>query len=101
VREGRVPPALQAHSHIVALCNLRSESTVAHDGEQARADRTRLAEAGGSPRRTLNRTALRLAGLGGLGGFGVFAREIGVDTRTRHRCPRLLDPGGREIDVEG
>ena len=52
MREGRVPPALQAHSQIVALCNLRVESTVAHDGEQARADRTRIAEAGGSPSQT-------------------------------------------------
>jgi hypothetical protein len=47
-----VPPVLQAHSGIVALCNLRIESTAAHDGEQARADRTRHAEAGGSPNRT-------------------------------------------------
>lgn len=47
-----MPPALRAHSLIVALCNLRAESTVAHDGEQARADRTRHAEAGGSLSRT-------------------------------------------------
>ena len=46
---GRVPPVLQAHSAIVAICTLRIESTVAHDGERARADRTRHAEAGGSP----------------------------------------------------
>ena len=46
--EGRAPPALQAHLEIVALCNLRDESTVAHDGEQTRADRTRHAEASGS-----------------------------------------------------
>jgi hypothetical protein len=51
---GRVPPALQAHSRIFALCNLRVESTVAHDGEQARTDRTRRAYAGGSPSYTLN-----------------------------------------------
>jgi hypothetical protein len=52
VRQGRVPPALQAHSEIVALCNLRVESTAAHDGEQARADRTRHTEASGSPSQT-------------------------------------------------
>jgi hypothetical protein len=34
-----VPRVLHAHSQIVALCTLRMESTVAHDGEQARADR--------------------------------------------------------------
>jgi hypothetical protein len=37
--EGRVPRVLHAHAQIVALCTLRIESTVAHDGEQARADR--------------------------------------------------------------
>jgi hypothetical protein len=52
VRAGRVAPALQAHSQIVALCNWRVESTVAHGGEQARADRTRHAETGGSPSQT-------------------------------------------------
>jgi hypothetical protein len=49
---GRVPPALQAHSVSAALCTIRGESTEAHDGEQARADRTRHAEAGGSPSQT-------------------------------------------------
>ena len=49
MREGRVPRVLHAHSQIAAGCTLRMESTCAHDGEQARADRTRHAEAGGSP----------------------------------------------------
>jgi hypothetical protein len=52
VRVGRVPPSLRAHSVIVAWINLRIEPTYAHDGEQARADRTRHAEAGGSPSQT-------------------------------------------------
>jgi hypothetical protein len=33
-----VPPALQGHARVVALCDLRVESTVAHGGEQAGAD---------------------------------------------------------------
>ena len=52
MREGRVPPALRARYQIVALCSTRVESTEAHAGEQARADRTRIAEAGGSPSQT-------------------------------------------------
>ncbi len=52
MREGRVPPVLQAHAEVIAWCILRIESTVAHDGEQTRADRTRYAEAGGSPSQT-------------------------------------------------
>ena len=47
-----MPPVLQAHSEIAAWCTLRIESTVAHDGERARADRTRHAEAGGSSSHT-------------------------------------------------
>jgi len=64
VRLGRVPRVLRAHFRMIGLCNLRNESTQSHDGEQARADRTRHAEAGGSPSPTclaLNRTALRPA----------------------------------------
>jgi hypothetical protein len=52
VCEGRVPPVLQAHAEIVASCTLRVESTVAHDGERARTDRTRHAVDGGSPSQT-------------------------------------------------
>jgi hypothetical protein len=51
VRVGRVPPALQAHSEIATLCDFRVESTAARDGEQARADRTCRAGAGGAPSR--------------------------------------------------
>ena len=53
-RVGRAPPALQAHSRIVVLCNLRVESTVAHGGEQARTDRTTRAGASGSLSCALN-----------------------------------------------
>jgi hypothetical protein len=48
VRVGRVPPVLRAHSQIAIVTALRIESTYAHNGERARADRTRHAEAGGS-----------------------------------------------------
>jgi hypothetical protein len=48
VRLGRVPRVLRAHSPMIGLCNLRIESTQSHNGEQARADRTHHAEAGGS-----------------------------------------------------
>jgi hypothetical protein len=47
---GRVPPVLRAHSRMIGFCNLRDESAKSHNGEQARADRTRRAGASGSPR---------------------------------------------------
>ena len=80
VREGRVPPVLQAHARIVAFSTLRVESTVAHAGEQARADRTRHTEACGSPSPRLRKrsppphSSSRRFSRPAIGGHGVHAR---------------------------
>ena len=60
---GRVPRVLRAHSRMIGLCKLRSESTKTGDGEETRADRTRRAEARGStePADGQHRQAPRIA----------------------------------------
>jgi len=82
VRAGRVPPVLRAHSQIAVVAALRIESTCVHDGEQARADRTRHAVAGGSPRaRRRMRTGNQRAGCAGRS-----LASVGHDEGATSRC---------------